>query len=872
MSNDSSDVDNAVRSRSLLRQVRETIGGINRTRNRTDKTADSCSLTYRFNTRGSLETNSITKKPIPNAFSNHLSLINQVKSHINKTRKTQNESESKSITPLDLNAITNDPCLSESVLNIDETMINQENSIDQLLSEEDSSQISPNRIQLSERARSSSLTSILTTNSEKIYWLELSIERGQDLSIKDFNGTSDPYVKVFYSGEDKYTTAIVHKNLNPIWNEKCSFFLNDLTIPICFHLFDYDRIGRDEPMGSTKIDLSKLPLDINYSATLNLENEKRTDGKIGMLKINLTISIKTSQFRDEFLRTINRQTSLSNRTVLSCRRTIDIFIIEARNLINPNGINRTFSPYIRLKFGTNKKYRTQTIKSTSNPKWHQSFIYDITNELPPLELTVLDDTNSSGELIGRAICNLTHLDEERTHRLSIDLDDNAGVIDLFVTITGITPFLDGTGETDSITNLSIDVVPSKLTNEDIETYSFLKTLKSITPINDVGKVEIKIYQARDLSAKDINGKSDPFCVIELDSSRLRTHTIYKTLDPIWNKTFTLPVQDIHSVIELTIFDEDTNQTTEFIGKLMLPLLAIANGERKWYLLKDRKCLLPVKGSIEIEATLIYTNIRAICRTFNPRQIRYYQQDGKFRVGVLKQHINRVRNMLIQVVDFSKFVDYCFQWENPLLSFSTFILSMIIVWNFQLYMFPCGILVLFAWNAIVQYQKGLLGNAFSTTEDETVSTVIQSTSIDEDVLDGDINNKEQKRSLMSVIHNIQDIVLEIQGYIDEVASTLERIKNLFNFTVPWLSLLAISVLILASIILYYIPLRYLVLAFVINKFTKRFRKPKGYIDNNELIDFLSRLPSDPELLQYRELKIIPRLPSPKKPKRTPANGK
>jgi len=39
----------------------------------------------------------------------------------------------------------------------------------------------------------------------------------------------------------------------------------------------------------------------------------------------------------------------------------------------------------------------------------------------------------------------------------------------------------------------------------------------------------------------------------------------------------------------------------------------------------------------------------------------------------------------------------------------------------------------------------------------------------------------------------------------------------------------------------------VLAFVINKFTKRFRKPKGYIDNNELVDFLSRLPSDPELV-------------------------
>lgn len=156
--------------------------------------------------------------------------------------------------------------------------------------------------------------------------------------------------------------------------------------------------------------------------------------------------------------------------------------------------------------------------------------------------------------------------------------------------------------------------------------SFSSTLKSITPITDVGKVEIKskkkkkrfqikfskksylVYQARELSAKDINGKSDPFCVIELDSTRLRTHTIYKTLDPVWNKSFIIPVQDVHSVLDLTIYDEDNNKTTEFIGKISIPLLAINNGERKWFTLKDRKCILPVKGIIEIEATLIHTNV------------------------------------------------------------------------------------------------------------------------------------------------------------------------------------------------------------------------------------------------------------------------
>ena len=35
------------------------------------------------------------------------------------------------------------------------------------------------------------------------------------------------------------------------------------------------------------------------------------------------------------------------------------------------------------------------------------------------------------------------------------------------------------------------------------------------------------------------GKSDPFCLLELGNDRLQTHTIYKNLNPEWNKVFTL---------------------------------------------------------------------------------------------------------------------------------------------------------------------------------------------------------------------------------------------------------------------------------------------------------------------------------------------
>ena len=101
-------------------------------------------------------------------------------------------------------------------------------------------------------------------------------------------------------------------------------------------------------------------------------------------------------------------------------------------------------------------------------------------------------------------------------------------------------------------------------------------------------------------------------------------------------------------------------------------------------------------------------------------------------------------------------------------------------------------------------------------------------------------------------------------------------NTFIFSTPWLSWLAVIVLLIASVILYTVPLRYLILVWGngfslhfellilllnylsiwlgVNKFTKKFRKPPNYIDNTEILDFLSRLPSKIEMFHYKELRL------------------
>lgn len=69
--------------------------------------------------------------------------------------------------------------------------------------------------------------------------------------------------------------------------------------------------------------------------------------------------------------------------------------------------------------------------------------------------------------------------------------------------------------------------------------------------------------------------------------------------------------------------------------------------------------------------------------------------------------------------------------------------MIIVWNFELYMLPCTLLMIFARNAIVEYRRGRLGRSFASLGDETISAVVQAVPVEEEILDAETVTKVKK---------------------------------------------------------------------------------------------------------------------------------
>ena len=47
----------------------------------------------------------------------------------------------------------------------------------------------------------------------------------------------------------------------------------------------------------------------------------------------------------------------------------------------------------------------------------------------------------------------------------------------------------------------------------------------------------------------------------------------------------MAVPDVHSTLMISVYDEDKNHKTEFLGRLAVPLLSITNQDKRWFALK-----------------------------------------------------------------------------------------------------------------------------------------------------------------------------------------------------------------------------------------------------------------------------------------------
>ncbi|XP_036383280.1 multiple C2 and transmembrane domain-containing protein 1 isoform X4 [Megalops cyprinoides] len=728
--------------------------------------------------------------------------------------------------------------------------------------------------QLRKNASDSGINIVGPSNAEPspaspgMYQLDIVLKKGHNLAIRDRGGTSDPYVKFKIAGKEVFRSRTIHKNLNPVWDEKVSLLVDSLREPLYVKVFDYDFGLQDDFMGSAYLYLESLEHQRTLDVTLDLKDPHYPDHDLGTLELAVTLSPKEGDFREA-----QQSLRLSDvhRKAQLWRGIVSISLIEGRDL-KPMDANGLSDPYVKFRLG-HQKYKSKTIPKTLNPQWREQFDFHLYEEQGGfIDITVWDkDAGKRDDFMGRCQVDLSGLSKEQTHKLDLPLEEGDGMLVLLVTLTASAAV--------SISDLSVNILDDP--HERREILNRYSLMRSFHNLKDVGVVQVKVIRAEGLMAADVTGKSDPFCVVELSNDRLQTHTVYKNLNPEWNKVFTFNVKDIHSVLEVTVYDEDRDRSADFLGKVAIPLLNIQNGERKAYALKNKELTGPTKGVIFLEIDVIFNAVKAGLRTLIPIEQKYIEEEPRVSKQLLLQNFNRVRRCIMVLINAGFYINSCFEWESPQRSICAFLLFVVVVWNFELYMIPLALLLPLAWNYILiasgkDTRQGDVQAVEDLMEDEdeefdkddkvpgsvpSDGANLPANHILEDMLASwhfewiHVMVDSDRKGFMNKLYAIQDVCISVQNALDEVASYGERIKNTFNWTVPFLSWLAIVALAVATVVIYFIPLRYIVLAWGVNKFTKKLRDPYT-IDNNELLDFLSRVPSDVQVVQYQELKLDP----------------
>lgn len=92
-------------------------------------------------------------------------------------------------------------------------------------------------------------------------------------------------------------------------------------------------------------------------------------------------------------------------------------------------------------------------------------------------------------------------------------------------------------------------------------------------INNMGNLRVDVLDASDLPAADSNGKSDPYAKFELNGEDVfKTKTVKKTLDPVWNEFFELPVPSRTAAkFTVNVYDYDFADKPDFLGAAQINL-------------------------------------------------------------------------------------------------------------------------------------------------------------------------------------------------------------------------------------------------------------------------------------------------------------
>ncbi|CAF1882731.1 BnaCnng20110D [Brassica napus] len=168
------------------------------------------------------------------------------------------------------------------------------------------------------------------------------------------------------------------------------------------------------------------------------------------------------------------------------------------------------------------------------------------------------------------------------------------------------------GISDALEETILDAIEDSITWPVRKIIPILPGDYSDLELKPVGTLDVKLVQAKDLSNKDLIGKSDPYAVVfirPLPNKTKKTKTISNSLNPIWNEHFEFVVEDVSTQhLTVRVFDDEGVGSSQLIGAAQVPLNELEPGKVKdiWLkLVKDLVVQRDTKNRGQVQLELLY---------------------------------------------------------------------------------------------------------------------------------------------------------------------------------------------------------------------------------------------------------------------------
>ncbi|XP_047118535.1 multiple C2 and transmembrane domain-containing protein-like [Schistocerca piceifrons] len=119
-------------------------------------------------------------------------------------------------------------------------------------------------------------------------------------------------------------------------------------------------------------------------------------------------------------------------------------------------------------------------------------------------------------------------------------------------------------------------------------------------------LRVLLRRGVDLAPRDKAGTSDPYVKFKVGGRLLyKSRTIYRDLNPVWDESFCLPIEDPFTPVHIKVFDYDWGLQDDFMGSAYLDVskLDLGRATEITLPLRDPAKTTEYLGELQLTATL-----------------------------------------------------------------------------------------------------------------------------------------------------------------------------------------------------------------------------------------------------------------------------